>query len=175
MVRSDIVGETYNRRDGDAHLGPASAGEQYHAEGLYKDRSAFIDHHSSKAERVRMKGRVPECTPLMPVRFRLVVQILRGRPGRGDGRQMCAAQFDSASSMVRLLTAPVQYHISRVGTVGWVMRSPEVSPSSRDAVIACVVSSQKRGVDMTRGNYDSANNMLAYSNGNCPVLKTERG
>lgn len=28
---------------------------------------------------------------------------------------------------------------------------------------------------MTRGNYDSANNMLAYSNGNCPVLKTERG
>lgn len=59
--------------------------------------------------------------------------------------------------------------------VGWVMRSPEVSPSSRDVVIACVVSSQKRGVDMTRGNYDSANNMLAYSNGNCPVLKTERG
>lgn len=55
------------------------------------------------------------------------------------------------------------------------MRSPEVSPSSRDAVIACVVSSQKRGVDMTRGNYDSANNMLAYSNGNCPVLKTVRG
>lgn len=29
------------RRDGDAHLKPASAGEQYHAEGLYKDRSAF--------------------------------------------------------------------------------------------------------------------------------------
>lgn len=53
--------------------------------------------------------------------------------------------------------------------------SPERYPSSRDAVIACVVSSQKRGVDMTRGNYDSANYMLAYSNGNCPVLKTERG
>lgn len=68
-----------------------------------------------------------------------------------------------------------QEYIPRVGTVGWVMRSPEVSPSSRDAVIACVVSSQKRGVDMTRGNYDSANNMLAYSNGNCPVLKTVRG
>ena len=45
-----------------------------------------------------------------------------------------------------------------MGTVVWVMRSPEVSPSSRDAVIACVVSSQKRGVDMTRGNYESANN-----------------
>ena len=85
-----------------------------------------------------------------------MVPILRGRPGRGDGRQMCAAQFDSASSMVRLLTAPVQYHISRVGTVGWVMRGPEVSPSSRDVVIACVVSSQKRGVDMTRGYYVSA-------------------
>ena len=43
-----------------------------------------------------------------------------------------------------------------MGTVVWVMRSPEVSPSSHDVVIACVVSSQKRGVDMTRGNYVSA-------------------
>lgn len=40
--------------------------------------------------------------------------------------------------------------------------SPERSPSSRDVVIACVVSSQKRGVDMTRGYYESANKMWCH-------------
>lgn len=37
--------------------------------------------------------------------------------------------------------------------------SPERSAPSPDAVIACVVRSQKRGVNSTRGNYDSANYM----------------
>lgn len=48
-------------------------------------------------------------------------------------------------------------------------------PLKLDAVIACTVVSQKPASDTTRGYCVSANNMLAYSNGNCPVLKTERG
>lgn len=83
--------------------------------------------------------------------------ILRGRPGRGDGRQMCerGVRFPRCPGSTPGC-AWWQEYISRVGTVGWVMRGPEVSPSSRDVVIACVVSSQKRGVDMTRGYYVSA-------------------
>ena len=57
-------------------------------------------------------------------------------------------------SRVRLVAIS---HLSKEQSDG--VGSPERSPSSRDAAIACVVSSQKRGVDMTRGNYDSANNM----------------
>lgn len=40
-------------------LGPASAGEQYHAEGLYKDRSAFIPRSyngSTALKREKVRG-----------------------------------------------------------------------------------------------------------------------
>ena len=60
-------------------------------------------------------------------------------------------------SRVRLVAT--EYAIGKSDGLG----SPERYPSSHDVVIACVVSSQKRGVDMTRGNYVSANNMGRYS------------
>lgn len=55
---------------------------------------------------------------------------------RGNGCQMCEAQFDSANRKVRLLTVLVQYHISMRRIVGWVIGSPERSPPSPDVVIA---------------------------------------
>ena len=62
--------------------------------------------------------------------------------------------FDSPGVWVRLPGAPGGKKVRSGKSDG--VGSPERSPSSHDVVIACVVSSQKRGVDMTRGNYVSA-------------------
>lgn len=64
--------------------------------------------------------------------------------------------FDSPGVRVRLPGAPGGKSTSHEWEQSDGVGSPERSPSSRDVVIACVVSSQKRGVDMTRGYYVSA-------------------
>ena len=86
------------------------------------------------------------------VRSHPAVPILRGRHARGVG--VMSRGFDSPGVRVRLLGAPGGKKVRSGKSDG--VGSPERSPSSHDVVIACVVSSQKRGVDMTRGNYDSA-------------------
>ena len=81
-----------------------------------------------------------------------VMPILRGRHARGV--DVMSRGFDSPGVRVRLLGAPGGKKVRSGKSDG--VGSPERSPSSLDAVIACVVRSQKRGVDSTRGNYVSA-------------------
>lgn len=72
-------------------LEPASVGEQYHAEGLYKDRSAFICCCSSTGMSARLIiGR-------LMVRLHPAAPILRGRHAPVGGRNEQWVRFPMVS------------------------------------------------------------------------------
>ena len=82
--------------------------------------------------------------------------------------------FDSPGVRVRLPGAPGGKSTSHEWEQSDGVGSPERSPSSRNVVIACVVSSQKRGVDMTRGYYVSAAMCGATKSARLNVLCEDR-